>query len=292
MFADMSEGTDAADGVADTAQVDVVIAVLTALRDAAIAHDGRVIKTVGDQLMCAFPDAHKAVMAARDMRERVEVLEHQNPGRTPNGLQLRLALDYGVVHEEGGDLYGDAVNVAARVLATCRSNQALATQAVISNLSPELVRETRFVDTTQLRGMREPQPIYELVADTYDATVLGAVERRKRRIEHQRCELRHLNDAVVMGPDKPLVYIGRASDADIRCVGGLISREHARLEFQRQRFIVVDVSVNGTYVWPDDEAAPTTLRRERLMLKSGRGVIGLGRPPQRNRADDIHYICE
>ena len=88
------------------------------------------------------------------------------------------------------------------------------------------------------------------------------------------------------------MHIGRASDADIRCVDGLISREHARVDFQRQRFVVIDVSANGTYVWPDGESAPITLSRKRMTLKAGRGVIGVGLPPQLNIAGDIHYRCE
>ena len=292
MFADMSDGTDAADGVADTAKVDVVIAVLTALRDVVVSHGGRGIKTIGDELMCAFPDAVSGTLAAGEMQARVLALGKDDPRRTPNGLQLRLGLHYGVVLDEGDDLYGDTVNTAARVLSLCRSNQALATEDVIANLTPELVRATRFVDVMELRGKREPQRIHEIIVESSEATERGPQETTTPRIEHRSCELRHLDDSVMIGAEQPIVHIGRTSDADIRCVGGLISRENVRVEFQRQRFVVIDVSANGTYLWPEGEAAPITLRRERMTLKAGRGVIGLGRPPQRNRADDIHYVCE
>ena len=50
MFADMSDGTDASDGAADIAKVDVVIAALTALRDVVSAHGGRVVSSTASRL--------------------------------------------------------------------------------------------------------------------------------------------------------------------------------------------------------------------------------------------------
>jgi hypothetical protein len=71
-------------------------------------HGGRIVKNLGDSFMVLFVAATDALRAA---------LEIQNIVSGPGGIQLRLAMTTGDVEEIEGDAFGEAVNLAARILA-------------------------------------------------------------------------------------------------------------------------------------------------------------------------------
>jgi adenylate cyclase len=87
------------------------------------------------------------------------------------------------------------------------------------------------------------------------------------------------------------ITIGRAESNDVVVKGQLISRTHARIEISHNRIIVlIDQSTNGTFVETAD-GDELFIRRDSLQLK-GRGMIGLGRLPERDSPHTISFICE
>ena len=71
----------------------------------------------------------------------------------------------------------------------------------------------------------------------------------------------------------PLI-LGRGKKADVVINDSMASREHARIECRRGKFILTDMSTNGTYVQTSE--GPSYLRREDLVL-TGEGRIAFGR---------------
>jgi len=88
----------------------------------------------------------------------------------------------------------------------------------------------------------------------------------------------------------PHVAIGRADESDLIVRGNLISRLHARIEFNRNRFLLTDQSTNGTFVQivGQEEAF---VRRDSMPIK-GEGMIGLGRVPDVDSPQTIRFVCE
>jgi adenylate cyclase len=87
------------------------------------------------------------------------------------------------------------------------------------------------------------------------------------------------------------ITIGRADDNDVVLKGHLISRLHARIEISHNKMILLfDQSTNGTFVQTDggDELF---VRNGSLQIK-GRGVIGLGRVPERDSPHTLSFTCE
>lgn len=88
------------------------------LREATVHHGGAVVKTIGDAVMAAYPDATRAVAAALDMRAAVERLKDGQPERA---LSLKIGIHHGaaiaVTLNEELDYFGQTVNIAARVQA-------------------------------------------------------------------------------------------------------------------------------------------------------------------------------
>lgn len=80
---------------------------------------GKVVKRLGDGLMLSFPSAEAAVVAALELVEA-----------PPAGLRLRAGVHHGEAAVTADDLIGHDVNVAARVAASAKGDQVLATVAV------------------------------------------------------------------------------------------------------------------------------------------------------------------
>jgi adenylate cyclase len=110
-------------------------------------HGGRVFKTTGDGFLAIFGSAGEALSAATAIQD----------GFADRPLQLRLGLNLGDVIEENGDVFGDGVNVAARLEAMAEAGGIYASAAVMRGAGkrPDL----RFVRVGLRRGKNLPEPI-------------------------------------------------------------------------------------------------------------------------------------
>ena len=97
--------------------------------EAAAAHDGRVVKLIGDGAMFAADDADSACRLALAVAERV--------GSSEQLLPVRVGLAAGAVVGRNGDLFGDVVNLAARLVAVADEGSVVADDAVRSRAGDE-----------------------------------------------------------------------------------------------------------------------------------------------------------
>ena len=289
MFADMADSSRLYESLGNTLGVDLVSQCVALLARVTMSNNGRVIKTAGDEIMCVFPDVENAALAASAMLHGVRGLD-DDPAITTHGLQARVGLHFGMVLDEGDDMFGDTVNTAARIAGLCKADQILATEQFVEALPIELRNTVRFYDEVELRGKQERYTVYELLWEISDLTEAGSPGPRPARTEHSRCTLRFGDTIVEMGEDLVFVNMGRADDVEIQCRGALTSRHHALIEFRRSRFILTDHSANGTYVRPDGDAVQT-IRRDYFNL-DGSGRIGLGERPDDDYPLAIFYHCE
>jgi len=115
---------------------------------------------------------------------------------------------------------------------------------------------------------------------------LGAAARMQQR----RLTLRYRNTEVIVSEEQPNVNIGRSEDSDLVVKDSLISRLHARVEYRRGKFMLVDLSTNGTCL-VSSNGEELYVRRDSVQIK-GRGMIGLGKIAQANAAHTIEYACD
>lgn len=121
------------------------------------------------------------------------------------------------------------------------------------------------------------------------ALALGGMLREKQKT--QRLRLRFQGQELVMTDGRVSIAIGRAEENDIVIKGNLISRLHARIEFNRNKFLLIDQSTNGTFVL-NQAGEESFVRRDSLQLK-GEGLIGLGRTPEGSAPGQaLQFICE
>jgi hypothetical protein len=159
-------------------------------------------------------------------------------------------------------------------------------------LSPEWRASVRQIDVATIRGQGGEIALYEVLWQTEDVTsMLPAIALTKRdQRRAARLKLTVLDREYVLDERHPQVVIGRADESDVVIRGNLISRQHARIEFNRNRFTLTDQSTNGTFVVGAGQEE-AFVRRDSVLLK-GEGLIGLGRVPEPDGAQTIRYVCE
>jgi adenylate cyclase len=268
LFADISGSTRLYEELGDAQALARIDGCVRLLRGAALEFAGRVVKTTGDGVMCAFADAEAALDAARFMQ--VRLAEQAALGGPP--LAIHIGCHYGSVLENDADLYGDCVNVAVRVVGLAKAGQVIATQEVVGRIGERLRERVRMLDHVAVKGKREPLPIFELSwQDADDLTTLGT------RVEDAPSRLKLVFGSRELWFDAAggnALRLGRDAACDIVIVDRRVSRQHARIEKRRDKFMLIDQSANGTYVAVNGENE-ICLRREELVLRaSGRICIG------------------
>ncbi|MGD9599097.1 MAG: tetratricopeptide repeat protein [Steroidobacteraceae bacterium] len=139
--------------------------------------DGRVFGSVGDSLMAQFPSAVNALRCAQAIQHAIG--ETNEPLPAQRRMQLRIGIDLGDVIDDGSALYGDVVNIAARLQALAEPGGILVSGAVHSQLRQRFA--ARFVDV----GARAVKNIAEPVR-TYAVRAPAAPQRWRRLIAFLR----------------------------------------------------------------------------------------------------------
>ena len=269
LFADLSGSTQLYDTLGDVRARSIVARCIAVMTEATHRHGGTLVKTIGDEVMTTFPDAAAAAEAACEMQEGITgqmVVE----GRA---LAIRVGFHFGPTLFEEADVFGDAVNLAARLANQAKSGQILTTGATVERLAEPRRKNCRQIDLTQVRGKREQIAIHEVVWNAEGATLMQAPWATQHRAGGS---LVFTSGAtrLELGEGHPSLTIGRADQNDIVVRQPVVSRLHARIEYRNGRFVLTDLSANGTYVTADGEAASYVHRDNQELI--GSGTLGLG----------------
>lgn len=263
---------------------------------AQIVHNagGIVVKTLGDGLMAVFEDPTAAVMAADEMHDSMDRITPLSTStraatqRTPV-LRLQVGIAQGEVIAMSGDWFGDAVNVAARLLDHAGDNEILATVSVVSHQPPEIRQRFRSLDRVQLRGRVEPVHVFLLEGRRFSdtaATAYGELPPAANEPEGIRLVWLDMN-RIYAGPSLPVV-LGRSPQVTYCIDDSRVSRSHARIDWHGGAFQLTDLSFNGTYVRFTGGSEIVALRRGTCTLH-GSGTLGLGAPPSDPTAPLVRF---
>ena len=285
LFADVSGSTKLYDSVGDTAAFEAIGACIDQLRQAAEANGGRVVKTMGDEVMALFPSPDAAASAATRMHAAVESL----PAVGSNKLALRIGFHSGPVVQRNNDVFGDTVNVASRLADQAVRGQILTSQETSALLGRFIRNSTRPLYSIQIRGKAEAVAICEIVwRQSPDVTeAVGSSVARKPAPVTLRLQYRGQEAVRRRGRDATM--IGRGPNCELVISDPKASREHCTIERRQDRFVLQDHSTNGTYVTADGERE-ILLQREDLTLH-GHGWISFGQP-RAGTTDVVEYLCE
>lgn len=282
LFADLRGSTALYESLGNAEATSVITHCVAAIGAPIKASGGQVIKTLGDGLMALFESPTHAVHAATLMQEVLTSMVMRGHERGASSglraMRLQVAMARGEVVEMGGDAFGDAVNVAARLIDHAGDNETLATDEVVQELAPEQRARFRSLDLLNLRGRVEQVRVYMLhdrrgsdLAPTQYGDVSAPVA------SPNGLRLHWLDQTEVFGGAQFPVVLGRNPQATFCVDDSRVSRSHCRVDWHGGSFQLSDLSFNGTYVrFADGEVV--SLRRGSCTLH-GQGVITLGGLP-------------
>jgi class 3 adenylate cyclase len=273
MFADIAGSTKLYDTLGDQVARAKVAASIDMMSKITSQNSGTVIKTIGDEVMCTFPTAEDAGTAAWEMQEAFE--EEAETCTDGSPVAIRIGMHFGPAIIEGGDVFGDAVNIAARMAAQAKAKQIITTQDTLDKLPPAMRASTRFVDHAPIKGKKEEIDIFEIIWQEEDVTRMATGMILDKPTPEAKLTLTYNGQTVELSKQRPGLVMGRSQNCDLTINEKLASRQHVRIELRRDKFFIVDQSTNGTHVLVDG-APEEFLRREEIPL-TGNGRISLGR---------------
>lgn len=280
LFVDIADSTMLYERIGNVTAATLTQKILAHLRRQVEINGGGVIKSLGDGLLGAFPSADESVRTALSM---IEIQEEY-------GLRLRVGIHFGSVIEGVGDLYGDACNVAARVQQIARPGEILATESLVTRLSPTLLGKTKLLSNVAMKGKTLPIRVHQIRSvdetdEALESTTLGFSAAETDGSAMVTLHLSYRGQDILMSRALPRVTIGREESSGLRIASRQTSRQHAVIDFSRESFLLTDHSTNGSFI-RSGGSPPVVLRRDSTKLV-GAGLIGFGAEVQDESQDHV-----
>ena len=136
-------------------------------------HEGRVVDSPGDALLAEFPSAVEAMDCAQEIQRELgkrnaQLAEHRR-------MRFRIGINLGDVIEEKGALYGDGVNIAARLEALADAGGICVSGTVFDQVEGKLPLQFQFIGEQQVKNISKPVRVYRLATASR-----GKMFRRQR----------------------------------------------------------------------------------------------------------------
>ena len=184
---------------------------------------------------------------------------------------VRIGAHLGRVVEQAGDLFGDTVNVAARMAAIAIAGQIILTRTLAEHLGDPMAGNLRPLGDVAVTGHNDAVTILEYLWRQGEMTSVRVAARPAR---DRRLKLSVDGRETWLDRERRAARIGRAVDTEVLVNAKEASRQHATIAIPGDRFVLIDHSSNGTYV-AAAAMAEICLRREELILPA-KGVFALG----------------
>ena len=148
-----------------------------AVVDAKIAeHRGRIVKLTGDGVLAEFPSVVNAVSCATEIQTAMRARTSES------AIQFRIGVNLGDVIAEGDDIYGDGVNVAARLESVAQPGGIAVSQSVCDHVGNRLSVTFEDRGEQQLKNIEKPIRVYDVLLDEPIGAEMSAATRDKPSI--------------------------------------------------------------------------------------------------------------
>ncbi|MEX1004238.1 MAG: nickel-binding protein [Acidimicrobiia bacterium] len=158
VFTDMVDSTAQLDEFGDVAGMETLREHNRIVRRILGNHRGREVKNTGDGFLLSFDSTSDAVRFAIELQGALSEYSHQHPERQ---IHVRIGMNAGEPVSEEGDLFGLAVNVAARLCGHARAGEILASAAV-AGLTMGKGFDFTDAGVVSLKGLKNPLPTFRL----------------------------------------------------------------------------------------------------------------------------------
>lgn len=232
-------------------------------------HGGTVVKTLGDGLLAVFDRAVDLVDASRALH--LAIVE-ANRSRPTEVVSVHCGGDFGAIaRDAAGDIFGDVVNVAARLQALAARGQTFVTSDLVETLEPGAQEGIRQVGSFPLHGRSAEVETYEVLWRIGTSTV--PVARAAVKLESS-LSLQFKGNAIELPADRDRLTIGRVPGNDFVVEDAAVSREHAEILRRKGLLYLVDRSTNGTFLETEGGIVRHVQHAEVPLEGQGRIVLG------------------
>ena len=283
LFAELIGAPELYAHAGDTAAHETIVHCAARLVQAADSCGARTIKTTGSRVMLLAASANDAAAAAMAMQMEACAF----PGATAS-LALGVGFHYGPVIEDNGDVFGDTVNLAARLAEQAARGQILFAAETAGALHVRYRRLMRRLYELPVKGRSEEVALCELVWRADQAPTMYPVREAARPL-HAKLRLKYHGKKVMLRDSHDAFTIGRDAGCALVVVDDEVSRHHCTIQRRSDHFVLADQSTNGTYVTVEGEGE-VLLKREELTLRK-RGWISLG-GPRGAAAEALEFSCD
>ena len=164
---DLERGTSSAIPVLMAADEAATVETLKAYRDIitrlVARHDGRVVNAPGDALFAEFPERGRGG-PGRDPEVQQSVEGHNIELEADRRMQFRIGVNLGdVIEEADGTIYGDGVNIAARVEALAEPGRICVTRNVYNQVKNKVGVAFELLGEHRVKNIAEPMTVYRVL---------------------------------------------------------------------------------------------------------------------------------
>ncbi len=272
-FIDICGSTKLYERYGDAEALKAVTTWMTLISETIQDYSGTVLRTIGDEVFCTFPTPKDAIEATAFMQRSV-------PGHNSLKnfkIEMRIGLHFGDVLKEKGEIYGDAVNLAARLTSVAKANQIITSSDTVQAFPEVLLTKSRKLGRVSVKGKIEEVVVYELLwqEDEADLTTVQESSADTATRTSSALTLRYGDTEVRLNDQKTSVTLGRGDKNAFVINEKMASRNHATVEYKQGTYILTDFSTNGTHVKMYDGQKFFVHRQEFQLYK--KGIISLGR---------------
>lgn len=285
LFADVSGSTKLYETAGDATALEAISGCLAAARRATESSGGRIVKTIGDEVMGLFPGPDSAANAAAEIQGNIDSL----PEVAGTKLGVRIGFHHGPILQRDDDVFGDTVNMAARLVAQAQKGQIITSSETAAALGPIYRSMVRDLYSITVKGKADEVGLAEIVwRRDADATVYAGT-RPKARPMAGVLRLKYRDREVMRRRDNDSISIGRDPGSALVIDDDMGSRNHCTIERRGDKYILKDHSTNGTFVTMEGDAE-ILLQREELTLRK-HGWIAFGQP-RAGAIDVAEFFCD
>lgn len=270
LFADICRSTALFDELGDQDALNLIMKALELAGEIITTHHGTIIGTIGDEVMCTFESAEYALIAARQIHKMTQ----QNKLMQANQLAMRLGINSGAVVSLSNSVYGDTVNIAARLAQQAKANQTLVSSNTIDSIDKILRDQIRHIGELTLRGKAGGIKVYELLETDTEEEITEVSTNEELVTRSFLMTAQYRTRTMRFDPLLIRFLLGRGQDCDQSVDHPTISREHAEILYRNGQFLLRDFSTNGSIVIQGGKKE--RIHRSSIELK-GQGQIYLGR---------------
>lgn len=276
MFIDICGSTKLFEKIGDHRALSLTSNCLTRMKILISKEGGIVHDTRGDGLLCSFPSVEIALQTAQSIRESLQ----------SDPLSVHAGLHFGHTILSQDNIYGDTVNVAARLVDFAKDDEIILSEDAFEHLSDSDRQHIRSLGQVTVKGKDRLMRIYlsayqglnpTLIRETFVSAVGGSLT----------LNLVYHGQTYQLKSSASFIVLGRHEECDLIVQHDYVSRRHATIECKRGKFFIQDHSSNGTYI-SDQEQQRYFLRRDMMQLWDN-GLISLGIEPHKQLDHIIEY---